>query len=134
VSIVADMRTYLLTQSGVTGLCSTRVYFSALPQNITLPAVVLERTDTTVPSRTLAATGSLYRSEITAYAYGATESAMAGLGDALHAAIEFDTGTWGSSTVDRSFVEHYHDLVEEPWDGSQAWRFVRAMFCVVWHQ
>jgi len=44
VSVLDDMRTYLLTQTAVTDLIGTRIYFDALQQSTSMPAVVFELT------------------------------------------------------------------------------------------
>lgn len=132
-SITADTRTYLLTQSSVTDLVGNRIYFDNLPQSATLPAVVLEMSDSFPASRHLTATGTLDRSALTAYCYASTRTSASSLGDAVYAAIEFKAGTWGSSTVSRALVDNTYDGTDQPRDNSAAWRYIRAIFFAVWH-
>lgn len=129
---VAAMRTHLLAQSGVTTLVSTRVYYGNLPENATLPAVMIEQRDTEV-IRKLTATTTLRRASLNVHAYATTHSAVASLGDALTAALEFATGTWGSVSVRRAYIEGQYDTHEPPRDGSQAYRCIRSLLAVVWH-
>jgi len=128
---VAGMRTYLLTQSDVTNTTS-RIYFSNLPQGVTLPAVVLEQSGDEIV-RHLSNTTTLRRTTINVIAYASTHTVAASLGDVLTTAIEFDTGTWGSVSVRRAYVEGTVDLVEPPIDGSEDFRHVRSLLSVVWH-
>jgi hypothetical protein len=129
---VAAMRTHLLTQSGVTNLVSSRIYYGNLPENATLPAVMIEQRDSQVQRR-LAATTSLRRASLNVNAYATTHSALASLGDALVSAIEFKTGTWGTVSVRRAYVEGQFDVNEPPRDGSSAYRCIRSLLAVVWH-
>ncbi len=132
--ILAEARTYLLSQTGVTDVASTRIYFDNLPQSATLPAVVLELNDDYPAARHLGGTGDLKRTSMTAYSYATTRTVAATLGDAVYSALEFDTGTWGATTVDRSLVENTFDATDQPKDGSGAWRHIRAVFFAVWHR
>jgi hypothetical protein len=126
------MRTYLLTQAGVTAIVSTRIYYGNLPENATLPAVMIEQRDSDV-IRKLAATTTLRRASLNVHGYATTHAAVASLGDALTAAIEFATGTWGSVSVRRAYIEGQVDSHEPPRDGSQAYRCIRSLLAVVWH-
>lgn len=129
---VAAMRTYLLTQSGVTDECSTRIYYGNLPQAVTLPAVVIEQTGDDI-ARHLGATTTLRRTTIGVHAYAENHTDAAALGDALVSAIEFDSGTWGTVTVNRAYVEGVVDITEPPRDASQAYRRIRSLLAIVWH-
>jgi len=131
--IVSATRTHLLADTATAAIVGTRVYFGALPQSATLPAIVVELSQGEVADRHLTATGSLYRSAVNIYAYGATHATAAALGDAIHAAVEFAAGTWGSVSVSRAMVENTQDVPEPPRDASGAWRFVRAIFAIIWH-
>ena len=132
--ILGAMRTKLLATTAVTDLIGTRIYFDDLPQSATLPAIVIEMTNSEVADRTLSATGTLYRAGINVYCYATTRTTSISVGDAVYAALEFATGTWGSVSVKRALVENTQDVTEPPRDGSAAWRFVRALFTVVWHR
>ena len=132
-SVLDDMRTYLLTQTAVTDLIGTRIYFDALQQSTSMPAVVFELTGGEVMDRHLSATGSTYRSQVHVYCYASSRTGATALADAVYDALEFASGTWTDTTVHRAFVEQYHDLTEEPRDGSGAWRYIRVLFTAVWH-
>ena len=131
--IVAATRTHLLAQSGVTDLVSTRIYYNNLPQNATLPAIVVELVGSEVMDRHLSATGALYRAQVNVYCYASTHSVVAAVGAAVYAAMEFITGTWGSVTVKLSLVEHEHDLTVPPRDASENYQQMRALMCAVLH-
>lgn len=133
-SVTSDMRAHLLTVSGITDLVGTRIFYDSLQQGCDLPAVVLELTDSRRADVHLDAEGAQYRAEMTVYGYADSRSGSDSLGDALDAALSFKTGTWDSTTINRSLVEHWHDIVEEPRDGSGQWRYLRALFTIVWHE
>lgn len=129
---VASMRTYLLTQSGITDIVGSRIYFNDLPQNPTLPAVALELQQSEI-IRHLTATTTLRRDMVNAYGYASTYTSAAALGAAIETALEFASGTWGSMKCKLCLVEGTVDVTEPPRDGSQAWRWVRSIMAVVWH-
>ena len=129
---VAAMRTYLLTQSGVTDLVATRIYFDNLPQGATLPAIVVEQVNDDI-IRSLNATDSLRRTSVNAIVYASSHTSAAAAGDAVESAVEFATGAWGTVTVRRALVESAVDVIESPQDASDAYRNVRSLACVVWH-
>ncbi len=133
-SLLTDCRTHLLGDTTVAGLVGSRIFYGALPQAIGMPAVTLELSDSRMESRTLAATGSVYRSEVDILAYGNSEPSVESLGDAIYDRIEFNSGTWGTTTIQRAMVEYWNDLIQDPRDGGQAWRFLRVLSCVVWHE
>lgn len=132
---VAAMRTYLKTQSGVTDLCGgsdARIYYGNLPQNPTLPAVVLEQTGDDI-QRKLAGATTLRRTRINVHAYAESQPDAAALADALATAIEFGSGTWDTMDVRRALVEGVVDASEPLREGRQAFRNVRSLLTVVWH-
>ena len=129
---VSSMKTYLLTQSGVTDLVVARIYYSDLPQNVILPALALELTQSEI-IRHLSATTTLRRDTVNVYCYAGTYTAAAALGAAVETALEFATGTWGAMAVSRCLVEGTVDVTEPPRDASEAWRWVRGIMAVVWH-
>lgn len=131
--ILAAVRTRLAAVSGVTSLVSTRIYFSNLPQSATLPAIVLELSTSGLIDRHLSATGSLYASDVNVYCYASTHTTAAAVGDAVHAAVEFKSGTWGTVTVKRCYVDNVQDVIEPPRDGSDAFRRIRVLLCSIWH-
>lgn len=132
--ILDATRDYLLTQAGVTALAGNRIYWTELPQGATLEAIVLELTGSAVEDRHLTATGSHYRASVNVLCYGATHTEAAALAEAVYTALEFDTGTWGSVTVTRCFVEQRHELTDAPRDGSEAFTHIVALMCVMWHK
>ena len=130
---VAATRTRLLAVSAVTDLVGTRVYWEALPQGATLPAIVLELNTSECIDRHLAGTGVLFESSVNVYCYADTHTASVALGDAVYTALEFQSGTWGTVSIKRVYVENTQDVTEPPRDGSQAARRVRALFVSIWH-
>ena len=128
--ILAATRTYLLTQSGVTDLVATRLYYDNLPQNATLPAVVLYQTAEDA-TRHLASSDTLNRHGLLLEVYATTHTSAAAVGEALKAAIEMQSGTWGTVDVRGAYVESVVDSPDAPKDGSQNYRRVRTLLCGV---
>jgi len=131
VSTVADLRTYLLTQSGVTDLVSTRIYYENLPQDATLPAVVLNQTAEDLV-RHLAASDTLSRVSLLVDIYSTTEASANAVSAAVTAAVEMDTGTWGSSTIRRAYIESVSDAYNMPRDGSEQLHNIRMLSAIAW--
>ena len=129
--IVAATRTYLLTQSGVTDLVGTRIYYDNLPQGATLPAVVVYQAGEDLV-RHIAAADTLSRHALMVDVFATTHASIAALGAALVTALEMQTGTWGTVDVRRVHVDNIVDTVESPRDGSDAFRHVRIMSCGAW--
>jgi hypothetical protein len=132
--ILGDVRTYLLTQSGVTSLVGTRIHFNNLPQSATLPSVVLELTSSRREARTLTSSGDLWASDVTLLAYATTNATAASLATALDAAVERKSGTWGSTTVTTTIVSNLDDSLQSPRDGSDLFYIIRALFLTIWHR
>lgn len=133
-SVRSNIRTYLLAQAGVSSIVGTRIYYDALPQSATLPAVVLEMSDSYPAGRHLAASGTLERASYTAYCYATTRATADSLSDAVSAALDEKTGTWTDTTVVRTHIENTYDISEPPRDGSAAWRFIGAVVFAIWHR
>lgn len=130
--VVAAMRTHLLADANTAAIVATRIYFQQIPQNPTLPAIVLELTGSEI-IRHLTATTTLRRDMLNAYCYASTHAAAANLAEKVETALEFKSGTWGTMTIKHSMVEGLVDAVEDPRDGSQGYQFVRSVMAVVWH-
>jgi len=134
VSIVEDTRTHLLTQSDVTDLVGTRIYYDNLPQNASIPALVIEMSDDEPAARHLTGSGTLHRAGVGIFAYADTHPTVASVGEAVLASIEYASGTWGDSTVHRAFVENVQDATDAPKDGGHVFRRVRGLLCTVWYE
>jgi len=130
-SVVADCRTHLLTQSGITDLVGTRVYFDNLPQSATLPSIVVYQAGDDLV-RHLDAADTLSRVGLQVDVYATTHEAADGVATVLINVIEMDVGTWGASTTRRAYVDSVVAGVNEPRDGSDAWRHLRILSCSVW--
>jgi len=131
--ILDAVRARLIAVSGVNDLVAGRVYFDALAQSATMPAIVLELSDQDF-ERTLAGTKAPTRSTVLVHAYGGTRNAANGLATQVETALEFQAGTWGGVAVRRAYVEGMFDSVDSPRDGSAEFRFVRSVQCELWHQ
>ena len=131
-SITQDVRTYLLTQSTVTALVGTRIYYDHLPQRATLPALVVNLI-TSVSQREVDAASGTARARVQVDCYAATYAASASLGELVRKVTEQYTGTMGSTTVDRAHVETVTELDDGPTDGSDAYRYIRSLDVVLWH-
>lgn len=136
-NIVNDMRTYLISKSAVTALTSTRIYFGNLPQNSKLPAVVMSLIDSDSQKHLTNADG-LRRSSIQLDCYGtstgnAPYASAYNVAEQIRKVVDFNSGTWGSSTVRRALVDDQRDFEDEPGDGSEFSRFGRSVDVTVWH-
>jgi len=128
------MRTYLLTQTDVTNEVSTRVYFDVLPQGAELPAVVIER-DTAQITRHLSGTQALRRSVCQVDVYAGNHPAVINASDAVVTALEMYTGSWTNTiNVRRSYITDLSKSTDNPADGSQAFRHIDTLTCVVWYE
>jgi len=128
---VAAVRAHLADTGDVTDLVSTRLYYDNLPQNATLPAIVLWQSGDELV-RNLATAEDLHRAVVHVDIYADTHTTLVSVGEAAEAAIEMQSGTWGTITVQRAYVETIIDGEEPPRDGSDQFRRVRSMVCPVW--
>ena len=126
--IVADLRTHLLTQSGVTNEVGTRIYFDHLPQGAVYPAIILEQNDLRL-IRKLDDKQTLRRAQIDVQNVAESHTGVRTLQAAVQAAIEFETGTWGSTTVRRAYIDDEFDGTWSPQDGSEL--HIRVAFTTV---
>jgi hypothetical protein len=136
--IGAEMRTYLLTQSGVSSLASTRVYPDALPLNYnpasTGPAVLYQRISAK-PTASLDAYHDEERVRIQYDCYASTRTIAHQLGRAIQAALEakkrgvLTTLTIDEITIDGGITDH----AEPPPDGSDLWFRIASLDCVVFY-
>ena len=133
--IVKALRTYMLTVTDITNEVSTRIYYDNLPQNATLPAVVISN-DGAELIRNIASADSLRRSTMSVEIYSDSTTAHADVTDAeeaVTATLEHNTGTWDTVAVRECLIDDLADTIETPVDGGDAFRRVRTISCVVWH-
>ena len=130
--VVAAVRSKLAATGTVTALVSTRLYYDNLPQNATMPAIVIEQTGID-NVRHLTASISLVRKTVAIHCFATTHASAVATGDAVEAALEFSTGTWGTLKVKRAYVEGTADIVEPPRDASDNFRRVRSIMVAIWH-
>lgn len=134
-SAPADLRTYLLAQSGVSTLIGTRMYPDALPEGATLPAVVYYRiSGTHVESLGGIKAAGTCRVQLDAYA--ATRLAADAVGDALVAALRsLSVGqqSIGAGTIvcDVEIQGPRHDR-QPPTDGSDEWEYICSVDALLW--
>lgn len=90
-SLESDLRAYLLTQTGVTDLVSTRIYPNRLPDGPTLPAVVYQR----ISTNHALASGNvpLVRARIQVDAWAERYEDVSAIGAALHTALDMVSAT-----------------------------------------
>jgi hypothetical protein len=134
--IGAEMRTYLLTQSGVSSVVSTRVYPDVLPigydPNVTGPAIIYAKISN-VPTHYLGGHKDTERVRIQYDCYASTRSVANSLARAVQTAIEAKTnGTLTSCTISEMMIDGgITDHVEEPPDGSDHWRYIGSFDAVI---
>jgi hypothetical protein len=129
--IVADLRTYLLTQTPVTNEVGTRMYFDHLPQGCTLPALVLEQNDLQI-IRHLTASTTLRRAQVNILVVSESHTSARAAQAAIQDVVEFDNGTWGSTNVRRSYVDDEYDGNYSPGDASEDFTRVAYTTATVW--
>jgi hypothetical protein len=130
--ILAGYRTYLLTQSTVTTLTSTRIQFGYLGQKATLPAIVLNMVS---GNRDPHFTGSngLVEQRVSVNCYAATPNAATALAEAVRLVTDRYTGAWGSETVQGAFCEVFRSGFEPIGDGGQDHRQIVGFDVMVHH-
>lgn len=129
-SAPADLRTYLLAQSGVSTLIGTRMYPNTLPQGATLPAVVYHRiSGTHVESLGGIKAAGTCRVQLDGYA--ATRLAADAVGDAIVAALRsLSVGqqSIGAGTLVCDVeIQGPRDDQQQPADGSDEWLYVSSV-------
>ena len=124
--ILTGYRTYLVSKSAVTDVCSTRIYFGSLPQRPTYPAIVLHLIDRE-STRHLTNAGGIARSRLQVDCFGMTHNDAENLAEQVRLVTEHYTGAWGTETVRHSQVLGVTDLSEDPRDGSQLVNHIRSM-------
>jgi len=89
---------HLKAQSGITALVSTRVYGMLIPQNATLPCIVVTKISTPriVTHQTSGATGDLISPRYQFDAWAETHSSAKAITEALRGVMNGKTGTVGS--------------------------------------
>lgn len=104
--ILAGYRTYLLTQSAVTTLASTRVYFGHLPQNATLEAITLNLVGGNIWGH-LGGSSDVMQQTVQVDCFGNTQTEAVALADAVRKATDYYSGTMGSVTVQNATIGSY---------------------------
>jgi len=134
--ILGAFRTHLLTKSSVTNLLGTAggIYFGSLPQNVTLPAVVLHRISSE-PQEDLSGAAGLVRSRIQCDAYANTHTAADNLSEQIRlVSVAPNCPTsMGSVAVTGCHDAGSRTATDQPRDGSQVWREIESRDLVFWH-
>jgi hypothetical protein len=107
---------YLKATAGITALVSSRIYPLVLPQEPTLPALVVTRISTPriVSHDTSGATGDLISPRYQFDAWGTSQAATKAIADALRAALNGKTGAAGGITLRAALSEdEAHDYDPE---------------------
>lgn len=92
---------YLKATAGITALVGARIYPLTLPEEPTLPAIVIQRISTprTLTHDTSGATGDLISPRFQFDAWGTSQAATKAISDALRAALNGKTGAAGGVTL-----------------------------------
>jgi hypothetical protein len=130
--IAAAVRTYLLTQSTVTDVCGTRVSFDVLPQNVTLPAVVVSVVDTEANNH-MSSGSQIARSTVEIESYATTRTAANNLAEQIRLVLQHYEGAAGSVTIVGATLRDERDDRDPPVDGSQVFRRIRSQDYEIWY-
>lgn len=92
---------YLSAQASITALVSTRVYSFLIPQNATLPLIVVQRISTPriLTMQSSGATGDLAYPRFQFDAWATTYASSKAITDAIRAALHGHTGSTGGVTI-----------------------------------
>lgn len=109
--ILAASRTFLVAQAGITALIGTRVYPSLLPQNVTLPAMVMQMISD--PHELLHdGPQGLPTARVQYDCWGRTSLEATNVAQALRAAVDGYVGAMGAVTVTCAAIENMIDAYE----------------------
>jgi hypothetical protein len=98
---------YLQSISGITALVSTRVYVFGIPQNATLPCIIIQRIDTprVLTMDTSGATGTLAHPRFQFDAWATTYASAKAITDAIRATLNGKTGSTGGVTIRAALID-----------------------------
>lgn len=130
--VLKGYRTYLQSKSTVTTHVAGRVYFQALPQDPTFPAIVLNLLQCE-SRRHLTDAAGLARAQLQVDVYADTHDTAYTAAEAVRLVTEHYTGAWGATTVRNAFVESSRDITEPPVDGSQLFVRIWSLDVIAWH-
>lgn len=136
ISIEDVMRTYLLTNSTITGLITDRIFPQQAPQNATFPYVVYHRISNIV-LRHLGGRAGVSHSRIQLDCYARKYSEAKVLRDAIISLIDPDESRtsrrlWGTVPVQSSIVEDSYDDDQIPAHGDEIGYHCLSMDAIIW--
>lgn len=133
-TVAANVRTYLVAQSSVTDVVSTRVYFGNIPNLNTLPSVAIEMlTEDTVRSINGGDEG-LYNATLQIDVVADTYTSANAAGEAIRAALDDYRGTMGAMECRKCYVTSVRDTQYAPIDASDTFRHMRQIDVDLWHE
>jgi hypothetical protein len=108
-SIMEDLYTYLMTQTGLTALIGRRLYPDTLPQYCDHPAVSYEITSD-IPVHTMSSDAANPRKPLVSYhVWADTYAGAKAVADQLKTALQDKTGTLTVRVLQRVFLENEYD-------------------------
>lgn len=130
-----SLRDYLVAQSAVTDLVSTRIRPRTLAQSDTMPAVVLDVVSST-SAQGLAAVVGWADARVQVTVFADTDREAMDAVETIRHAIQGFRGDWGAVTIRDVRVESGpYDLQElQPADGSDQWRYACAIDFKISHK
>jgi hypothetical protein len=117
-SLAADLRTFLLAQSGISTLVGTRIYRSVRNQNDGLPAIVaqvLNDSSDHALDGILSARDALVQIDC----FAATWVAVDALATAVEAELDSYSGAIGDRTCQAAFLTGRRDIEDDPVFGNE---------------
>jgi hypothetical protein len=122
----------LLATSGVTSLCSDRIYPGSVPQADPLPAVVVNKISG-APLYTDDGQAGLQSDRVQVDAWAASFLASKTISDAFKAALSGFSGSAGGVTIEFAMIENERDDREGGSNASE-YRFRSSVDFIVWYR
>jgi len=127
----AALIAYLLADTAIAGIVSTRLHWSTLPQGVVMPALLLTRVSGRRDNHMLGASG-LVESRVQFDAYADTYTEMVALSKAVRDALSGAAFTQGSIKFQGCFLESERHSFEKP-PNSSTEQHRGLMDFTLWH-
>ena len=129
-AILSDLYSYLIGESTVTDLVSTRIRPNRLPQGLTFPAVTYHRVSTPHDHNLDGGSGWV-RIRLQVDVWDNTYKGVEDVAEALRGVLQGYQGSMGSTYINGILLDNEVDMSEAPKDGSDKWVHHRAMDFII---
>ena len=141
-NIGTDLRQWMLNQSDINeivgeGTTASRIYPEVLPQNATLPAIVIRIISQIAEADVANGDANYSHTRIQVDSYATTAIGSQDLAYAVRksSGLQGFTGTMGTVTADKVYVENANTFeIDSPTDGSDAFRYVTQVDYIISYQ